>query len=329
MSDAIENTQLKGAVPLVRETAEKVLAEITKVVVGQDEAIEQVLVALIAGGHVLMEGVPGVAKTLIVRALAMAFECEFKRIQFTPDLMPSDVIGTNVFDSAIGMFRLNKGPVFTSILLADEINRTPPKTQAALLEAMEERVVTIDGKPNRLPEPFMVLATQNPIEYEGTYPLPEAELDRFMMKVNVGYPSAEQEREILRRHAEGFRPSSLENAGLKAAANAETLAKCSLAAASVRVDAKVLDYIRRIVERTRQDRNISLGASPRAAIALLLASQVLAAMRGREYVIPDDIKMLALPVLRHRLILRPEAEIEGITADRCIGAILAQTEVPR
>ncbi len=329
MSDTIENNMATGAVSQVRETAERVLAEVNKAVVGQNEVIEQILVALFAGGHVLMEGVPGVAKTLIVRSLAMAINCDFKRVQFTPDLMPSDVIGTNVFDSASGVFRLSKGPVFTSILLADEINRTPPKTQAALLEAMEERFVTIDGKPHKLPEPFMVLATQNPIEFEGTYPLPEAELDRFLMKVNIPYPAAEQENEILRRHAEGFRSSKIEDAGVSPVADAAVLAECSRIASSVRVDGDIIDYIRRIATRTREDKNVSLGASPRAAIALLLSSQVLAAMREREYVIPDDVKMLALPVLRHRLILRPEAEIEGVTPERVIGSVLAQTEVPR
>lgn len=313
----------------VRKTAESVAEEVRKAVVGQDEVIEQVLVALISGGHVLLEGVPGVAKTLIVRALALAFDLDFKRVQFTPDMMPSDVVGTNVFDATASAFHLNKGPIFTSILLADEINRTPPKTQAALLEAMQERAVTIDGMSYELPRPFMVLATQNPIEYEGTYPLPEAELDRFMMKVVVGYPSAEQETEILRRFSEGFRSDDLEAAGIAAVASAESLSDCERAAAAVKVDDGIRDYVRRIAERTRQDRNLILGASPRAAIALLLTSQTLAAMRGRDFVIPDDVKMLAAPVLRHRLILRPEAEIEGVTSDQVISNLLSSLEVPR
>ena len=328
MADSIE-TGPETTQTMARTTAESVLGEIRKVVVGQDEVIEQILVALFAGGHVLLEGVPGIAKTLIVRAMALAFNCEFKRIQFTPDLMPSDVIGTNVFDAASGEFRLRQGPIFTSILLADEINRTPPKTQAALLEAMEERVVTIDGKPFPLPRPFMVLATQNPIEFEGTYPLPEAELDRFMMKITVGYPSAEQEQELLKRFSTGFRSNKLDEAGVQAVADADRIAHCGGIVSKVRVEDNVLQYIRQIAERTRHERSLILGASPRAAIALLLTSQALAAMRGRDFVIPDDVKMLAAPVLRHRLLLRPEAEIEGVTADRVITGVLAGIEVPR
>jgi MoxR-like ATPase len=303
--------------------------EIRKVVVGQEEVIEQVLVALLAEGHVLLEGVPGIAKTLLVRTLAHAVSADFKRIQFTPDLMPSDVIGTNVFDPGHGEFRLKRGPIFTSILLADEVNRTPPKTQAALLEAMEERRVTIDGEPYALPPIFMVLATQNPIEYEGTYPLPEAQLDRFMMKVLVNYPDASEEHRILQNYNAGFRPIHIEDAGVKAVAGPSDLAECREEISKVVIDEPIMRYIGEIVHRTRQDRNLILGASPRASISLLLMGKALAAVRGRNFVIPDDIKSLAPAVLRHRLILRPEAEIEGLTPDRIVTNILAAVEVPR
>jgi len=303
--------------------------EIRKVIVGQEEVIEQILVGLLAEGHVLLEGVPGIAKTLLVRTLAHAISADFKRIQFTPDLMPSDVIGTNVFDPSKGEFRLRRGPVFTNVLLADEVNRTPPKTQAALLEAMEERRVTIDGEPYSLPAPFMVLATQNPIEYEGTYPLPEAQLDRFMLKVMVGYPDSADEHRILQNYNAGFRPLRLEEAGVKAVAGEADIAACRAEIARIVMDEPIMRYIGEIVQRTREDRNLVLGASPRASIALLLTSKALAALRGRGFVIPDDVKSLAPAVLRHRLILRPEAEIEGLTPDRVVANILAAVEVPR
>jgi len=289
----------------------------------------QVLVALLAEGHVLLEGVPGIAKTLLVRTLAHAISADFKRIQFTPDLMPSDVVGTNVFDPTRSEFRLRRGPVFTNILLADEINRTPPKTQAALLEAMEERRVTIDGEPYPLPGTFMVLATQNPIEYEGTYPLPEAQLDRFMLKVMVGYPEAAEEHQILLNYNGGFRPRKIEDAGVKAVAGEADLAACREEIAKVVVDEPIMHYIEEIVQRTRRERNLILGASPRASITFLLTAKAMAGIRGRGFVIPDDIKALAPAVLRHRLILRPEAEIEGLTPDRIVANILAAVEVPR
>ncbi|MEN6372764.1 MAG: MoxR family ATPase [Armatimonadota bacterium] len=313
----------------VAATADSIREELRKVVVGQEDIIEQVIVALFAEGHVLLEGVPGIAKTLLVRTLSHVVSADFKRVQFTPDLMPSDVIGTNVYDPTQGEFRMRRGPVFTNVLLADEINRTPPKTQAALLEAMEERKVTIDGEPYPLPPLFMVLATQNPIEYEGTYPLPEAQLDRFMMKVLVDYPDSAEEHKILQNYNAGFRPIKIEDAGVHAVVSEADLAACREEISKVVVDEPIIRYIGEIVYRTRQDRNLILGASPRASITLLLAGKSLAAMRGRNFVIPDDIKSLAPAVLRHRLILRPEAEIEGLTADRIVTNILAAVEVPR
>jgi len=313
----------------VAATTDIICEELRKVIVGQEDIIEQVLVAFFAEGHVLLEGVPGIAKTLLVRTLSHTLSAEFKRVQFTPDLMPSDVIGTNVYDPTQGEFRLRRGPVFTNILLADEINRTPPKTQAALLEAMEERRVTIDGEPYPLPPVFMVLATQNPIEYEGTYPLPEAQLDRFMMKVLVSYPDAAEEHKILQNYNAGFRPIKIEDAGVRSVVSDADLAACRAEVNNVVVDEPIIRYIGEIIHQTRQDRNLLLGASPRASITLLLTGKALAAMRGRNFVIPDDIKALAPAVLRHRLILRPEAEIEGLTPDRIVANILSTVEVPR
>ncbi|MCX8053716.1 MAG: MoxR family ATPase [Armatimonadetes bacterium] len=318
--------------PDVATVAEKIAAvksEVGKVVVGQQEAIDQALIALLCEGHVLMEGVPGIAKTLIVRALAMSMSAEFSRVQFTPDLMPSDVIGTNVLDPSTGKFSLRKGPIFTNVLLADEINRTPPKTQAALLEAMQERRVTIDGEPYLLGEIFTVFATQNPIEYEGTYPLPEAQLDRFMFKVVVGYPSFETETEMLDRYNRGFRATRLEDTGLKPVIDVATILELRKIVSEVTVEKPVANYIARLVRRTRENPNLILGASPRASICLLLGSKALAAINGRKFVTPDDVKHLAKPVLRHRLILRPEAEIEGVTPDRVVESTLSEVEVPR
>ncbi len=313
----------------INATLEKVQGELRKAIVGQEQVLEQLLVALLSGGHVLLEGVPGLAKTLLVRSLGQVLGVQFKRIQFTPDLMPADVIGTSIFNPKELTFQIKRGPVFTNLLLADEINRTPPKTQSALLEAMEERQVTIDGQPHPLPEPFMVFATQNPIEYEGTYPLPEAQLDRFLMKVRMGYPEAGEERQILERHYHGFRAQELEKAGLTQVLDAAGLVELRRAHRAVTVEAKVLDYINSVIRATREWSALAMGASPRGAVALLVASQSLALIRGRDFVVPDDIKEMVKPVLRHRVLLRPEAEVEGVQADQVLEQVLQSLPVPR
>ena len=313
----------------VARAVDQVRSELAKVVVGQSEVIGQILIAILCEGHVLLEGVPGTAKTLIARAVALAIQADFSRVQFTPDLMPSDVIGTNVFDPATGEFNLRRGPIFTGILLADEINRTPPKTQAALLEAMQERRVTIDGKDHILSPLFTVLATQNPIEYEGTYPLPEAQLDRFMFKTVVPYPALETELAVLERYNEGFNATRLEEAGMKPVLSADELVSARKTVSEVVADRAILEYVAQLVRKPRENPNLVLGASPRASICLLLGSKAVAAISGRNFVIPDDIKRLAGPVLRHRLILRPESEIEGVTTDRIVESTLAELEVPR
>lgn len=313
----------------VATRAQAIRAEVHKAIAGQEAVIEQALVAILANGHVLLEGVPGVAKTLLVRSLARALDLQYGRIQFTPDLMPSDVIGTNVFDPKTNDFRLRRGPIFVSILLADEINRTPPKTQAALLEAMEERKVTIDGEPNPLPPPFLVFATQNPIDFEGTYPLPEAQQDRFLMKVIIDYPIQEAELDVLRRHHAGFKPQDLDGAGIVPVVDQAALVEMQAEVQRVTVEDKVFNYIYETVKATRNSNDLLVGASPRAGIALLNCSKALAALRGRDFVIPDDVKELALPVLRHRVLLRPEAEVEGYNADRVLSAILSAQIVPR
>jgi MoxR-like ATPase len=304
-------------------------SEASKAVVGQEEAFTQILIALFCGGHVLLEGVPGTAKTLMAKTLAALTGVEFKRVQFTPDLMPSDVIGTQVFEMGTGQFRLRKGPVFTNILLGDEINRAPAKTQSALLEAMEERQVTIEGERLPLPEPFFVMATQNPVEYEGTYPLPEAQLDRFLFKVIVDYAPQEVEIEVLRRYHAGFDAHRLETVGLRPVMNPEILAQCRAEIRHVQVDDGVLKYVTDIAQASRKSLDLILGGSPRASISLLLAAKTWAAMQNRAYVTPDDVKFLARPVYRHRIILKPEAEIEGLTPDTAMARILARVEVPR
>jgi MoxR-like ATPase len=311
----------------VKDVFTSVTEEMSKIIVGQEEVMEFLYVALLTEGHILLEGVPGVAKTLIVKTLSAVINCDFKRIQFTPDLMPGDISGTHVFNPAKSEFYLKKGPVFTNFLLADEINRTPPKTQAALLESMEERQVTIEGETIALPSIFMVLATQNPIEYEGTYPLPEAQLDRFLLKVNIKYPSEKEENQILQNHHRGFNPHNRLN--IKSLADINTILECRNEVQKVKVEEKIFDYIIKITGRTRETVNLILGASPRASVMLLLASKALAALRGRDFVIPDDVKYLACPVLRHRLVLRSEAEIEGVSADDIILNILQGIEVPR
>ncbi len=312
-----------------RELAGRIANEMHKTLVGQNELVEMLMVAVLAGGHVLLEGVPGTAKTLSIRTLARIFNTSFARIQFTPDLMPSDILGTSVFDPRSQQFNLKKGPLFAGLVLADEVNRTPPKTQSALLEAMEERRVTIDGVSHDLPAPFLVCATQNPIEYEGTYALPEAQLDRFMLKVVVSYPGMEDEQNILARVQSGFRSQHLDAANILPALRMEDFPRYQAEIDRVRVDAAIQRYMVQIVRVTRDNRHLTLGASPRAAITLLLTSKTLAAMRGRDFVTPDDVKQMAPPVLRHRLMLRAESEIEGYTTDRVIESILQSIEVPR
>jgi MoxR-like ATPase len=312
-----------------RSALEALRSEISKAVVGQDAAVTGLVVALLCKGHVLLEGVPGVAKTLLVRALAAALELETKRVQFTPDLMPSDVTGSLVYDTRTAEFSFQAGPVFTNLLLADEINRTPPKTQASLLEAMEERQVSVDGTPRPLPEPFLVAATQNPVEYEGTYPLPEAQLDRFLLKLTMPLPGRDDEIGVLTRHAEGFDPRDLRAAGVRPVAGPAQLKAARAAVAETSVSADVTGYIVDVCRATRESPSLSLGVSPRGATALLATARAWAWLTGRDYVIPDDVKALALPTLRHRLQLRPEAEMEGVTADSVLQNILAQVPVPR
>ncbi|MFI1677329.1 MULTISPECIES: AAA family ATPase [unclassified Streptomyces] len=312
-----------------RASLEALRAEISKAVVGQDPAVTGLVVALLCRGHVLLEGVPGVAKTLLVRALASSLELETKRVQFTPDLMPSDITGSLVYDARTTEFSFQPGPVFTNLLLADEINRTPPKTQSSLLEAMEERQVTVDGTPRPLPEPFLVAATQNPVEYEGTYPLPEAQLDRFLLKLTVPLPSRQDEIDVLTRHAEGFNPRDLRAAGVRPVAGAADLEAARADVAKTAISPEITAYVVDVCRATRDSPSLTLGVSPRGATALLSTARAWAWLTGRDYVIPDDVKALALPTLRHRIQLRPEAEMEGVTADSVINAILAHVPVPR
>ena len=301
--------------------------EIAKVVVGQDAVVSGLVIALLCRGHVLLEGVPGVAKTLLVRTLAAALQLDFKRVQFTPDLMPGDVTGSLVYDARTAEFEFHSGPVFTNLLLADEINRTPPKTQAALLEAMEERQVSVEGEPRLLPDPFIVAATQNPIEYEGTYQLPEAQLDRFLLKLNVPLPPRDQEIAILDRHARGFDPRDL--SAVKPVAGVSELTAAREAVRQVLVADEVLGYIVDIVGATRHSPSLQLGVSPRGATAVLATARSWAWLSGRNYVTPDDIKAMARPTLRHRVSLRPEAELEGANPDGVLDGILAAVPVPR
>ncbi len=310
------------------ELVAHVRGELGKVIVGQREALDELLQVLLAGGHGLVEGVPGLAKTLAVKALAHVFQLRFQRVQCTPDLMPADVIGSSVFHALTGSFTLHRGPIFTDLLLVDEINRTPPRTQSALLEAMEESQVTIDGSTERLSEFFSVFATQNPVEFEGTYPLPEAQLDRFLVKIRMGYPEPAQEAEILRKFQEGFDPHALDRAGL-APLPADALRAARAEIAGVRIEPSLYQYIVEIVGRTRNWPVVSLGASPRAAMNLMRFAKAAAAIEGRDFVIPDDVKAAAPAVLRHRLILKPEAELEGVGADQAIREIVAAVAVPQ
>ncbi|MBX7104121.1 MAG: MoxR family ATPase [Gemmataceae bacterium] len=303
--------------------------EIAKVIVGQDAVVEQLLTCVFAGGHALIEGNPGTAKTLLVRVLARIFRCQFKRVQFTPDLMPSDIIGTNIFDPRSQEFTFRRGPVFAEFVLGDEINRAPPKTQASLLEAMQERQVTVDGVSHPLPEVFGVFATQNPIEQEGTYPLPEAQLDRFLMKIHAQFPAEAEEVEILRVHQQGLRADDLERFNLQIVGGpAELMAAQAEIRARVIRD-ELLTYIAKIVRGTREESRVEVGAGPRAGVMLLTAAKAHASLHGRGHVLPDDVKAVAKPVLRHRLRLKAGAEVDGLTADDVLDELLARTEVPR
>jgi len=310
------------------ELATHVRGELAKVIVGQRESLDQLLLVLLVGGHALLEGVPGLAKTLAVKVLAQIFQLKFQRVQCTPDLMPADVLGANVFNMSTSTFNLHRGPVFTDLLLVDEINRTPPRTQSALLEAMEERQVTIDGTRHDLSKFFSVFSTQNPIEFEGTYPLPEAQLDRFLAKIRISYPDAEQEMQILQNIQDGFDPRELQRVSFTTV-TAETLFAARQEAAAVRVEPALFKYIVALASRTRTWPAVSLGASPRAAISLMVFAKAVAATEGRDFLIPDDIKQATLPILRHRLVLKPEADLEGVTADQVVRDVVNSIEVPK
>jgi MoxR-like ATPase len=310
-----------------RDAVHALRDEVGTVVVGQDGVLSGLVAALLVRGHVLLEGVPGVAKTLLVKTVAAALQLQFRRVQFTPDLMPSDLIGQVIYEQRTGEFRFRQGPVFTNLLLADEINRTPPKTQAALLEAMEERQVSVDGAPHALPVPFLVVATQNPIEYEGTYPLPEAQVDRFLFKLVVGYPIAEQEQAVLAMHDRGLDPHDLTS--VRPVADAGDLEAARREVEAITVDPAVQAYIVAVARATRDSTSLRLGVSPRGATMLLHASKAWAWMSGRPFVTPDEVKAVAKPTLRHRVQVRPEIELEGVTADGVLDGILASVPVPR
>ncbi len=315
-------TEERAALAAVRE-------QVGTVVIGQDEVTSGLLAALLAGGHVILEGVPGVAKTLMAKALARTLRLSFRRVQFTPDLMPSDVTGNLVYESTTGRFHFREGPVFCNLLLADEINRTTPKTQSALLEAMEERQVTVEGEVRVLPAPFLVVATQNPIEFEGTYPLPEAQLDRFLLKLTVDYPATVHEREILRMHDRGEDPHDLEAAGVEAVAGPDEIAAAAAAARQVTVADDVVDYILALAAETRSSPSLTLGVSPRGAAMLLVVAKAWAYLHERGFVTPDDVQDLIRPAWAHRVVVRPEAELEGVTAERTLDGIVERVEVPR
>lgn len=313
----------------VQSVFERMKTEARKIIVGQTELFELLVVSLFSGGHVLLEGVPGTAKTLMAKTLAMVVSGKFSRVQFTPDLMPSDIVGTSVYDLTTNQFNLKRGPVFTNVLLADEINRAPAKTQSALLECMEERQVSIDGVRYELEPPFIVLATQNPIEYEGTYPLPEAQLDRFLFKLNVDYPGSEVETQVLMNYHQGFNATRLEDVGIESVVDSNLLQDCKNAIQEITVEESIFNYIVNLAEASRNSEELILGGSPRASIALLLASKTYAAIQGRDYILPDDVKSLAPHVYRHRILLKADAEIEGLTPDDVIDRLLAEVEIPR
>ena len=312
-----------------RDAIQALRAEVGKVVVGQDGVLSGLVAALLVRGHVLLEGVPGVAKTLMVKTIAAALQLEFRRVQFTPDLMPSDVIGQTIYEQRTGEFRFREGPVFTNLLLADEINRTPPKTQSALLEAMEEHQVSVDGRRLALPVPFLVVATQNPVEYEGTYPLPEAQLDRFLFKLLVSYPTAEQEEAVLARHDAWLDPHDLAAAGVTPVAGPADLDAARREVAAIRVDPAVQGYIVALARASRDSPSLALGVSPRGATMLLHAAKAWAWLSGRSFVTPDEVKAMAKPTFRHRILVRPEIELEGVTADSVLDGLLSTVPVPR
>jgi MoxR-like ATPase len=316
--------QIQAALQLFEQGRE----QIGRVIAGQQELIEQALLTLLCGGHALVEGVPGVAKTLAVKTLARFLSLTFRRVQGTPDMMPADILGTTVFSPKTNEFSLHKGPVFTQFLLADEINRMPPRTQAALLESMEERQVTMDGEAHALDDYFTVFATQNPLEFEGTYPLPEAQLDRFLIKIKVGYPALADERSILERHHASLEAKDLESVVIEPV-EFSLLAAARREIRAVKVEPVIFDYLLAVVRRTREWPTVSLGASPRASASLLIVAKAYAARDGRDFLIPDDVKLAAVPVLRHRLVLRPEAELEGFDTDRVVADILAATALPK
>ena len=313
----------------VKDVFTRLKAEMQKVIVGQDPVLNLILTGMLAKGHILLEGVPGTAKTLTVKTLAQIIGAKFQRLQMTPDLMPSDIIGTNIFDQRTATFQVQKGPIFADLVLVDEINRAPAKTQSALLECMEERQITIEGQLFPLPPLFMVLATQNPLEYEGTYPLPEAQLDRFLFKGLISYPEAKDENLILERYESGFRAAELKKVGLESIVTLEEMQECQAAIALVKTKPALIDYLSTIVRTTRATNEILVGGGVRASISLLLASKANALIEGRDFVTPDDVKLMTAPVLRHRLILKPETEIEGISTDEILKRILNQVKVPR
>ncbi len=321
--------QQSPAAERAREALGALRAEVAKAVVGQDTAVHSLVISLMCHGHILLEGVPGTAKTLLIRAFSKALDINTARVQFTPDLMPGDITGSLIYDTRSAEFTFREGPVFTNLLLADEINRTPPKTQAALLEAMEERQITVDGQPRPLPQPFLVAATQNPVEFEGTYPLPEAQLDRFLMKIRIDLPPRNDEIEILTRHADGFDPRNLDAAGLRPVATAEDLELARQALRTVQVHPAITAYIVDIARASRTSPSLAIGVSPRGATALLNTARAWAWLSGRAFVTPDDVKALAFPTLRHRVALRAEAELEGANADAAIESVLATVPVPR